>query len=166
MYQDRIFTFAHYYLGHREEAEDATQEVLIRLWRNRSEIDPARIEPWLITVTRNACFDALRKRKNYRSRVTSADFDDPALGHLLKHEETPQSHTESAEFQHRLEQAISKIREPYRSILILREIQDQKYDRISEVLDLPLNTVKGYLHRGRKMLREQLKPWVKNGTPE
>ena len=51
---------------------------------------------------------------------------------------------------------MSRIAEPYRSIVILREVQELKYEEISGAMNLPLNTVKVYLHRGRKMLREQL----------
>src|SRR5947199_8202291 len=62
-YQRRVFTFARYFLGQKEEAEDVTQEVLIRLWRNADGLDSERIGAWLTRVTRNACYDRLRQRR-------------------------------------------------------------------------------------------------------
>lgn len=71
-HRDRIFTFACYYLGNREDAEDVTQEVLLRLWENWRSIEPEGLPAWITRVARNACLDALRRRHSYRT-VVSAD---------------------------------------------------------------------------------------------
>ena len=152
-YQDRVFGYAVYYLGDRADAEDVTQEVLLRLWQHRDAVDERRVLGWLLRVTRNACVDALRKRKARRARVLPV-LDD--LGEPAGHGPTPEADAEAADFQRHLAQALDRIREPYRSIVILREVQELKYEEISGAMDLPLNTVKVYLHRGRKMLRTQL----------
>lgn len=156
-HRDRVFTFALYYLGQYEEAEDVTQEVFVRLWKYGDRVDAGKLEHWLITVTRNACFDALRRRKVYQAHVTSTDLSERDFAELADDADSPEQLTENSDFQEKLEHALAKIDDPYRSILILREIQDYKYEQIGDALDLPLNTVKAYLHRGRKMLREQLK---------
>jgi RNA polymerase sigma-70 factor (ECF subfamily) len=70
---------------------------------------------------------------------------------------SPEQDLESQEFRSQLEAALLEIQEPHRSIIILREIQDMKYEQISETLGLPLNTVKVYLHRGRRQLRDVLR---------
>ncbi len=152
-YQHRIYGFAVYFLGDRVEAQDVTQDVLLRLWQHRDEIDEERVLGWLLRVTRNACVDALRKRKARRNVMTS---DTDAVGYAIGKGPTPDVCAEAADFQGHLGRALSRIAEPYRSIVILREVQELKYEEISGTLDLPLNTVKVYLHRGRKMLREQL----------
>ena len=77
-HRDRIYTFAFYYMGNREDAEDITQEVLFRLWQHSSHMDDRNVAAWLTRVARNACLDALRKRRRYRS-VVSAQDPDPAL---------------------------------------------------------------------------------------
>ena len=69
----------------------------------------------------------------------------------------PELSTEGSELRSQIQAAFAALKEPYRSIVIHREIQGMKYDQISDVLQLPLNTVKSYLHRARRMLREQLK---------
>ena len=63
---------------------------------------------------------------------------------------------ESRELREALEQALAEIDEPYRSVLVMREIQQMSYNEIVDALEMPLGTVKVYLHRGRRMLREAL----------
>ena len=152
-YQHRIFGFAVYFLGDRTEAQDVTQDVFLRLWQHRDAVDEDRLLGWLLRVTRNACVDALRKRKAQRNVMTP---DTDALGYTPGTNPTPDACAEAADFQGHLERALTRIAEPYRSIVILREVQELKYEEISGAMNLPLNTVKVYLHRGRKMLREQL----------
>jgi RNA polymerase sigma-70 factor (family 1) len=152
-YQDRVYAFACYFLGDREAAADVTQEVLLRLWRHRDDVDEARVLGWLLRVTRNACIDALRKRRATR-HVMQVDEDKVARAESGTC--SPAEAAQAADIRQHLERALERLKEPYRSIVILREIQEMKYEEICGALDLPLNTVKVYLHRGRKMLREQL----------
>ncbi len=152
--KDRIYGFAFQYLGSREEAEDVTQEVFLRFWKHRREIDEERPIGWLLRVTRNASIDAIRKRKTYKRTV---DVDTDMVDRASGKQQSPEAEAEYTDFRHHLDNALQTLSEPYRSIVILREIQDMKYNEIAETLDLPLSTVKVYLHRARKMLRDQLK---------
>ncbi|MFQ5511203.1 MAG: RNA polymerase sigma factor [Candidatus Krumholzibacteriia bacterium] len=154
-HRHRVYTFAYYSLGNREEAEDVTQEVLVRLWKNREELNTATLGAWIRRVTRNACIDAVRRRRAYRTRVVATgDGEDSLSG--VSAEPAPDRAVETSELRATIRSALSSLHEPYRSIVILREIQDMKYEQISESLELPLNTVKSYLHRGRRMLRDKL----------
>ena len=155
-HRDRVYTFAWYFLGNREDAEDVVQEVLIRLWNHWQEVDPVRLPAWITRVARNACLDALRKRKSYRS-VVSGESGEKALARAASGGPDPEKLAEALEFQRELERALQTLPEAHRSVVVLREIQRLKYDEIAEALDLPLNTVKVYLHRGRRELREQLR---------
>ncbi len=139
-------------LGSREDAQDVTQDVLIRLWRSGDELDVERALPWLMRVTRNACVDALRHRKTVRA-VVAVEADPDRVPHG---EGSPDEHLERADDLETVTAALEQLAEPYRSIVILREIQGMKYEEISGAMDLPLNTVKVYLHRGRKQLRDVL----------
>jgi RNA polymerase sigma-70 factor (ECF subfamily) len=78
-------------------------------------------------------------------------------------EPSPEQQTETNEMREHIRSALTRIEEPYRSIVILREIQEMKYDEIAKSLELPLNTVKSYLYRGRRMLRNQLKETLSHG---
>lgn len=151
-----VYTFAYYSLGTKEEAEDATQEVMMRLWNHVDSLRDETLGAWLRQVTRNACVDLARRRRSYAARVV-ASGEIEGLSQARSHEPDPATVAERAELRSHIESALASIREPYRSVIILREIQDLSYDDIAETLQIPLNTVKSYLHRGRRMLRDQLK---------
>lgn len=155
-HQHRVYTFAYYYLGNREDAEDVTQEVLIRLWENGQQVEGEGLPAWITRVTRNACLDALRKRRNART-LGSAEDNEETLARVASTGPDPGQLAEVAELRQRLDQALALLPELQRSILILREIQGRDYEEISAALGLPLNTMKVYLHRGRQRLREVLK---------
>ena len=162
-YQHRVFNFACYCVGNRDDAQDVTQEVLLKLWRNLEKLEPAGVWPWLIRVTRNASIDAHRKRGSYRA-VVREDPEGEATDRMWSSTPAPDASVERADFSRQLQVALNEIREPYRSIVVLREIEDLKYEEIAAALELPLNTVKVYLHRGRRMLRQRLREYVDHET--
>lgn len=155
-HQRRIYTFARYYLGNSQEADDITQEVLLKLWRKRREIDDERMLPWLVRVTRNACYDLLRKRRS-AAKMFSSEAEDEAVQASTDPEPGPEARAEASDFKRHLEDALDEIGEPYKSLVLLREVQGMKYQEISDALEMPLNTVRVYLHRARHELRERLR---------
>ncbi len=150
----RVFTLAVYLLGDREEAEDVTQEVLIRLWRKGHEVDPERIGPWLTRVTRNAAIDIIRRRRMGVRALTDAV---EASTDLPEDSPGPESLAQSSQLGSRLLAALGEMSEPNRSVVILREIQGLSYREIGDALEMPLSTVRVSLHRGRRRLREELR---------
>jgi RNA polymerase sigma factor (sigma-70 family) len=181
-HQRQVYTFAHYFLASREEAQDVTQEVLLRLWRHAERLDESMLGAWLMRVTRNACYDVLRRRKagsgfssgdgGSRAAETTATGRRAAGGSrdgrqaidavesLASRELNPEQQVLAADFDRRLRQALAEVPEPYRSVLIMREIEELPYQEISDALEVPLNTVRVHLHRGRQKLRELLRPEV------
>ncbi len=156
-HQDRVYSFAYYLLGSKEEAEDVAQEVLLRLWKNIESVKFEAAGGWLSRVTRNACFDRLRQRRT-QNRLFATSLDTPGLDPATQAtEDNPESRANSWDVQRHLRQALAEIAEPHRSIVILREIQGLKYIEIAELLEIPINTVKTYLHRARRTLRTQLR---------
>ena len=155
-YQREVFTLACHLLREREEAEDVTQDVLIRWWDRRDQIEDAGLRAWLLKVTRNACFDRLRSRK-VRLRLVPVRLDDQEENCHGDPSPGPEAHAEASELRGRIEAALRRLSEPCRSAVILREIHGLEYREIAEVLELPLNTVRVHLHRGRRRIREQLR---------
>lgn len=146
-YQDQAWTVARYILKDAQEAEDATQEAFVKLWHNQDRIDPEKIGPWLMKVTRNGCLDRLRRRKEnveFDESYMSADVNGPLQG--VTNRETGLW----------LKQAIGRLKEPYRSLVVLRDVNQHSYEEVAGMLELSLAQVKTYLHRARKQLREQL----------
>ena len=146
-YQDQAWTLARYLLKDPAEAEDACQEAFVKLWQNQDRIDPARIRPWLMRVTRNLCLDRLRRRHPAQEWQEWQQADDAA---------GPAQELQRRELGKWLKHSINGLTEPYRSLVVLRDVQQHSYEEVASVLDLSLSQVKVYLHRARKQLREQL----------
>jgi len=145
-YQDQAWSLARYILKDASEAEDATQDAFIKLWNHRDKVDPERIKPWLMQVTRNTCLDRLRRRKP-ETELTDV---------MVVDEHGPQAGAEQGELASWLQTAINRLKEPYRSLVVLRDIQQHSYEEVAHATELTLAQVKVYLHRARKQLREQL----------
>lgn len=156
-YRDKVFTFAWYSLHSREEAEDVTQEVLVKLWQHAESVDPDKLTAWVMRVARNAVIDNTRRRKS-RGAVFAEGVDFDVVESLVAAQGAgPDRAARSREVRDALQQALARVDEPYRSIVVMREIQEMSYSEIVDSLEMPLNTVKVYLHRGRRMLREALR---------
>lgn len=154
-HQRRVFTFARYLLSNREEAEDVTQEVLVKLWDKGDAVADDALESWLLRVTRNACYDVLRRRRG-RQRIVprspSADSLDTA-----SNSPDPEILATSSQLGRRILRALSELAEPHRSIVILREIEGLPCREIAEIVDMTEGSVRVSLHRARRRLREQLR---------
>ena len=152
-----VYTFVYYSLQSREEAEDVTQEVLVKLWQHGEEVDAGKLTAWVARVTRNAVIDAARRRRT-KAAVFTDEVDVEMIGGVsVSGDPDAERALQSQELRGTLERALAAVDEPYRSIIVMREIQEMTYAEIVDALDMPLNTVKVYLHRGRKMLREALR---------
>lgn len=146
-YQDQAWTVARYILKDAQEAEDATQEAFVKLWQNQDNIDPDKVKPWLMRVTRNGCLDRLRRRRD------NVEFDE---SHMAGEVSGPMQGAVTSETAVWLKRAISGLKEPYRSLVVLRDVNQHSYEEVAGMLELNLAQVKTYLHRARKQLREQL----------
>jgi RNA polymerase sigma-70 factor (ECF subfamily) len=146
-YQDQAWTVARYILKDAEEAEDATQEAFVKLWDNRDNVDPDRVRAWLMKVTRNGCLDRLRRRRD------NVEFDESYMAGEVS---GPMQDAEATETGAWLKQAIAGLKEPYRSLVVLRDVNQHSYEEVAGMLELNLAQVKTYLHRARKQLRERL----------
>ena len=155
-YRDRVYTFAFYTLRQREDAEDVTQEVLIRLWRHRAKVAQDSVLSWLLKVTRNACLDSIRRAKARHARVEPAT-DERLLDEATCERPTPQSVAEANDFDRALRLALDDLAPSYREIVVLREIDGLKYDEIAMITGRSLSSVKVSLHRARKQLRDRLR---------
>lgn len=160
--RNRIFTFARYWLGNREDAEDATQVVLTKWWRYGAGIEAGSLDAWLLAVTRNACFDLARRRTQRRR----AEIPQEACTLTLEYPDRrpcPRDAAASGDSMDVLTAAIACLPEIQRSVVILRELQELSYEEIATTLEVPLHQVKVYLHRARRRLRENLRERMNRG---
>lgn len=152
-YQSRIHRIARSYLKDSATAEDVTQEVLVKLWEHQDDLDEDGLMSWLSCVTRNACIDKLRARQRRRKTIR---VDSDGVDRAESPARTPDRRAETEDLRDHVLKALDHVDDPYRRVVALRELQNLKYKEIADVLDMPLNTVKVYLHRGRKKLRAEL----------
>jgi RNA polymerase sigma-70 factor (ECF subfamily) len=155
-YAGRIFTYARYSLRHREDAEDVTQEVLVRLWKNLDSIESQSTATWVMRVARNLVIDVARRRQA-RTAVFADGADVAEMAAHVPAGEAPDSAADRTQLWRRLDEAVSELNEPYRSIVVMREIQGLDYHEIAAAMNMPLGTIKVYLHRARRRLRETMR---------
>lgn len=149
-YRQRIYSFAHYSLRAREDAEDITQEVFIKLWQHWQKIDHSKLNAWLMRVAHNAVIDHVRRGKNQAEKID--DYAEPEEQASTRDEAGATIDQEA--FKEELMGCIHSLDDPFRSIIIMRDVQGMSYADIQHTLDMSESQVKVYLHRGRRKLRE------------
>ena len=162
-HKDQIYSHALYFLGNYQDAEDVTQEVLIRIWQNLISIRRGKEKAWVMRVTHNLCIDYARSRHKRSEVVLNENVN------FLKAQTTgsplepdPAKLAQRSDFTEHILQALQKLPQKLKSVLMMREIQGLKYKEISQVLGMPINSVKVYIHQGREALRGLLKQSLKN----
>jgi len=157
-YKNLVYSQALYSTGDHHDAADITQEVLIKLWNNMDNIQLQSVRSWLFTVTRNHCIDLSRKKREHCfSEFNAEDEENPVSQISTSSESDPLQRLDRADARQRIAEAITRLPEKIRTTIILRYIQDEAYDVIAKTIGCPLNSVKVYLHRGRKILAQILK---------
>ncbi len=154
-HRQRVVTLARYSLRSAADADDIAQEVFVKLWQHWPKIDPDKQLSWLLRVTHNAIIDFVRRRKTRNESIDEAvDVEAQAAEHsqfdVLENNQLTAS----------LAEAIRQLDDPFRSILVMRDIQGLSYADIEESLEMNASQVKVYLHRARRKLRAdpQLRP--------
>lgn len=144
----------------RMDAEDVTQDVLIRLWNNMGKFKLPAAGAWIMRTTHNLCIDYLRKQQLYRQRsiFIDEDFEDRIMDNGKENQ--PEVITQQSINTEKIKAALQKLPENLKSIFVLYEIEGFKYKEISQILDIPLNSVKVYLLRARRKLQEELKDYA------
>jgi len=149
-FKNKMYRLALRIVGSVHEAEDVVQEVLIKVWKKRDQLDAVKnMEAWCMTLTRNEAIDATRsKHRRTVGMETQFDMQDNAA--------SAQKQLETSETLNKVKSYIDALPENYRTVVHLRDIEEMSYDEIAEVSGFTKDQVKVYLHRGRKKLREQI----------
>ena len=143
----RVYRLAYRLTGNRQDAEDLTQDVFIRVFRSLGTF-----EGWLHRITTNLFLDRVRRK----TRLRMDGFGEGAEDRLLSSEVQPESAVHDANFDPDIEAALSSLSEEFRVAVVLCDIEGLSYEEISDVLGIKLGTVRSRIHRGRTQLREAL----------
>ena len=160
-HKDKIFNYSLYMLRNRMDAEDVTQEVMIKVWKNINKFNFYAARAWIMRTTHNLCIDNLRLRgKQYQREVP---IDENLSEKIEDHNSlgSPEKVLTICMIDETIKSAIEQLPEIHKSPFILYEIQGFKYREISKILDIPLNSVKVNILRARKQLQKQLKVYAK-----
>jgi RNA polymerase sigma-70 factor (ECF subfamily) len=146
--RDRLFRMAKLLLGSREEAEDALQDVLLRLWDNRQQLTAYNsVEALAVRITRNLCLDRLKYRQN-KKMVDINHLTHRADSH------TPEQLTELSDTARIVQQLYAELPETQRVVLHLRETEEYSFEEIEQVTGLTVNNIRVILSRARKQVRD------------
>jgi RNA polymerase sigma-70 factor, ECF subfamily len=159
-YGKRVYNICYRFTGSRDDADDLTQDVFIRVYRTLDSYDPekAAFMTWLATMTRNMLVDHFRKGKYDRItdsiEGTTTDSDEgPTLADQLADVAAPpDASLASRETREQVHQALQKLSPDLREAVILRDLQDMDYKEIAVALKVPEGTVKSRINRGRTEL--------------
>jgi RNA polymerase sigma-70 factor (ECF subfamily) len=164
-YQDRLFNTVFHLVGHAEDARDIVQEALVQAFL---KLDSFRQESafytWLYRIAFNVAMTQRRQRRSTASldRVMENSHREPVDG-----KDGPAEVLDRKEHCRQVRQAIGRLAEEHRAVLVLREIDGCCYETIAAILDIPIGTVRSRLHRARLELREELgKRGMRNEKPD
>ncbi|OEH92611.1 RNA polymerase sigma factor SigW [Bacillus solimangrovi] len=160
LYKDKVYQLCYRMLGNAHEAEDIAQEAFIRAYVNINSYDTNRkFSTWLFRIATNLSIDRIRKKKpDYFLDQEIAGSEGLTLySQIADKGPLPEEDVESLELQEWIQNEISALPPKYRAAIVLKYIEELSLKEISQVLDLPINTVKTRIHRGREALRKRLK---------
>lgn len=146
--------------GDANEAEDITQEVFLKVWKNLDRYNPEQdFKAWLFTIARNTTIDWLRKRRPVLfSSLTQDNEEDGFASTLIDEDPLPPELFERAELAQILTEALAQLSLDQRTVILLHLEQDLTFEAIAQIVGRSLNTVKSQYRRGLIALRQILAP--------
>jgi RNA polymerase sigma-70 factor (ECF subfamily) len=162
-YQRPVFSLIYRMVRDRELAEDLAQETFVKVFNNLEKYNPKyKFSSWIFKIGSNLAIDTLRKKEPKTvsldgSRYARTDDEVAATRiSVASHDEDPEQLLLAKELGAEIESAIGSLRAEYRTAILLRHVEGRAYEEIAEIMEVPLGTVKTYIHRARSELRELL----------
>lgn len=170
-YQNRLLTILEHLVGNREQAEDLTQEVFLRVYRARGRYEPgAKFSTWLFTIANNVASNARRtyarrKEVGVPERHNGSDSSPMQLDQLAKAASgmMPARALDKAEQAEMVREAVKSLNERQRMALLLSKFEGMSYQDIAETMGLSVQAIKSLLSRARVNLKEILTPYMEQG---
>jgi len=146
-FKDRVFRLAKRLLVSREEAEDATQEILGRLWSKNETLDVySSVEAFAMTMTKNYCLDQLKSKRAGNMKIVHTYYKDRDAGVDVK--------VEDRDSLNWVEKVMNNLPEQQRLIIQMRDIEQYEFEEIGKILEMNETAIRVALSRGRKTIRE------------
>lgn len=172
-FRAKIFNFSWMMCGQREDAEEVAQDTLLNVFSNLDQLrEPARIRPWVFQIAKNACLMKRRRSIFAPAPTQEVSLDglqggpgkdgEPLRLQVADQAELPEDKVLQAEMRTMVERAIGELPPIYRSVMLLRDIEELSTQETSAILDLSEDTVKTRLRRARVALRQKLDRYVRH----
>jgi len=170
-FQQPVFGLVYRIVNDPADAADTTQDVFLKVFRGMKHFHgESSLKTWIYRIALHEAANRRRWWFRHKARETSIEPSEPEAPNgmdrtmqaaLTDHADSPFDNVAHHEVQQRVEQELRGLPEPYRTTLILRDLEDMSYEEIAEVLEISLGTVKSRLTRGRELLRQRLTPYVR-----
>jgi RNA polymerase sigma-70 factor (ECF subfamily) len=148
-FKDKVFRMAKRLLVSTEEAEDATQEVLVKLWNKSESLDEYKsVEAVAMTMTKNYCLDQLKSKRASNMKIVHNNFTD--------REASLQQKVEDRDTWNWVEKIMNDLPEQQKLIVQMRDIEEMEFEEISKVLEMNESAIRTALSRARKTIRENM----------
>ena len=164
-YERPVFSLIYRMVRDRSLAEDLAQDAFIRAFNAIGSYNPGyKFSSWMFKIAHNLTIDHLRKRRldtiSIHGSPNAVTPDEQARTSLVLEsaEERPDAYVENLELGSQIETAIGRLRPEYRAVTLLRHVEGYSYQEIADILEIPLGTVKTYIHRARLELKAALGP--------
>lgn len=156
-FKDKLFRLAKRLLVSTEEAEDATQEILVKLWNKNNDLEKYNsIEAFAMTMTKNYCLDQLKSKRAQVLKLVDDNYDN--------NQASLQKKLEDKDSLVWVEKIMSKLPEQQKIIVQMREIEQYEFEEIAKILDMSETAVRVALSRARKTIREAMTKTHNYGT--
>jgi len=156
-FKDKIFRLAKRLLTSTEEAEDATQEVMVKLWNKKENLNQYNsVEALAMTMTKNYCLDQLKSKRAENLKIVHNNFTDREAGLDKKMEDA-----DSLDW---VEKIMSQLPEQQQILIQLRDVEQYEFDEIAKIVDMNETAIRVALSRARKKIRESMLNTHQYGT--
>ena len=170
-FRTKLFQYSFLMCGQREDAEEVSQETLMKMFENLDQLrEPERVKAWVFRIAKNACLMKRRKSVFAPSRELSLEELMPASDtegerrqlQIADWSALPDALALRAELKTALDKAVSELPELYRSVLLLRDVEELSTEETAQALEVGIDVVKTRLHRARLAVRQKLDSYLRS----
>lgn len=162
-YQRPVFALIYRMVRDRELAEDLAQDTFVKVLNALDRYKPEyKFSSWIFKIANNTALDEIRRKRlktislQGSPNAVTPDQQAATTPSIASDDQAPDEFVEARELSAEIEVALGEIRAEYRSAIVMYHMEGLAYEEIAQVMDVPLGTVKTYIHRGRKELRDVL----------
>jgi len=171
-FRTKVFQYSWLMCGHREDAEEVSQDTLLKVFENFDQLrEPERVRSWVLRIAKNFCLMKRRRSQFAPTPRQELSLDDyiPALdgdGGQVKLQIAdwsilPEDRVLRAELRQVLDRAIAALPDTYRSVVVLRDVEELSSEEAAQVLDVSIDVIKTRLHRARLAIRQELDAYLR-----